>query len=105
MPEDHADFVAAAAENGEAGVSDGSLQWASRQTAVVLHLADNRLDGAAPPQEFGNGPGDAAQGTADEDLHILDAVAPISAVDKGHFRPLVGEDFNLLQRLTQGEEV
>lgn len=101
MPEDHADVVVAAAENDEAGVSNGSLQWTSCQTAVVLHVADHRLDGAAPLQVFGNGPGDAAPGATDEDLHILDAVAPISAVDKGHLGLLVGEDFNLLQRLTR----
>ena len=56
----------------------------------VFTLPDHRLNGTASPQEFRNRPCNAAPRTADEDLHILHAVAPISAIDKGHLRPLVG---------------
>lgn len=102
VPEDHADVVTAAAEDSEEGVSGCSFQWASCQAAVVLHVADHRLDSAASSLQFRDSPGDAPPRTADEDFHIPDAVSPISPIHKGHLGPLVGQDFDLLQRLAQG---
>ena len=101
MPQDHADVVTAAAEHGEESIALGSFQGASSQAAVVFHVSDHRLNGAAPSQKFGDGPGDAAPGTADEDPHVLDAVASVSSVNEGELRLLVGQYFDLFQRLVQ----
>ena len=48
VPEDHADVVTAAAEDGKDCVAIGSLERTSRQSAVVFHVADHRFYGAAP---------------------------------------------------------
>ena len=105
VPEDHADVVPAAAQDREDGVAGRSLQRASGQAAVVLHVANHRLDGASSSQQFRDGPGDAASRTADEDLHGLDAVAAVSAIDEGHVRARAGQDLNLFQRFVQSVAV
>ncbi len=64
-------------------------------------MAYHRLDGAASSQQFRDGSGDAATGTADEDFDGLDAVAAITAIDKGHGGALIGQDLHLFQRLVQ----
>jgi hypothetical protein len=64
-------------------------------------VPDHGFDGAAPSQEPCDGSGDAAPGTADEDLHILHVVATISTIDEGQVRSLIGQDFDLLQRFVQ----
>lgn len=91
VPEDHADVVTTAAEHGEQGVTVGSLQWASRQAAVVFHMADHRLNGASSSQQFRDGPADAAPGAADQDLYSFDAMAPVATIDEGHLRALIGQ--------------
>lgn len=101
MPEDHADVMAAAAEDGEEGISGDSFQRASRQAAVILHVSDHRFYRATPPQEFGNRSGDAAPGAADEDVHIFHTMAAIPSIHKGHVWRLIGQDFDLLQGFGQ----
>ena len=105
VPEDHADVVTPAAEHGEQSVTVGSLQGVSGQSAVVLHVSDHWFDGASSAQQFRDGPGDAAPGAAEEDIHGLDAVAAVTAIDEGHLWALIGQDFHLLQRLVQGVAV
>lgn len=90
MPEDHTDVVAAAAEHGEDGIAFFTLEWTPRQAAIVFHMAYYRLYGAATAQKFGDGPGDATPGTADEDLHTLDPMAAVSPIDEGKFGLLIG---------------
>ncbi len=101
VPEDHADVVTASTEHGEKSIAFGSFQGASPQSAVVFHVPDHWLYGAAPPQEFGNRPGNTTLRTADENLHGFHAVAPVSTIDKDHLGPLVGQDLDLFQRLAQ----
>ena len=61
MAQDHADVVTAAAEDGEEGVAGGSLQRASGQAAVGLHVADHRLDRASSSQPFRDRPGEGSR--------------------------------------------
>ena len=98
-PSDDGD--AAAAEHREEGVACRSLQRASGQAAVGLHVPDHRLDSASSSQQFRDRPGDAAPGAADEDLHGLDAMAAVAPINEGHVRAPVGQDFHLFQRLVQ----
>src|SRR6056297_2171086 len=84
MAQDHADVVTAAAQDCEEGVAGHSLQRASGQAAVGLHVTDHWLDGASSAQQFRDCPGDAAPRTADEDPDGLDAMAAVAAVDEGH---------------------
>ena len=42
-----------------------------RHSAIILHVSNHRLYCAATPQEFGNCSGNAAPGTANEDLYWL----------------------------------
>src|SRR5690606_5517607 len=84
---------------GEEGISGGSFERASSQTAVVFHVADHRLYRAASSQEPGDRFGDTTPGAADENPHIINAVATIAAINKGHVWPLIGQDFDLLKRL------
>jgi hypothetical protein len=52
-----------------------SLEGAAGKATVGLHLAYRRFDCAASAQQFRDGPGEAAPGAADEDLHGFDAGA------------------------------
>src|SRR5690554_6526945 len=95
LPEDHADVVTATAEDAEEGVSGGSFERASGQAPVVFHVTDHRLDGAASAQKPGDRFGDTTPGAADEDPHVINAVAAIPSVHKGHIWSLIGQDFDL----------
>ena len=50
MGEDQAHIMTCAAEDGVKGIAEGALEGRARQAAVGLHMADARLDGAAPAQ-------------------------------------------------------
>ena len=105
VAQDHADVVTASAQDREEGVAGRSLEGASGQAAVGLHVADHRLDRASSSQQFRDRPGDAAPGAADEDPDSLDAMAAVAPIDEGHVWALVGQDLHLLQRLVQGVTV
>jgi hypothetical protein len=105
MGEDQADVVAAAAEHGVEGVADRTLEGASGEAAVGLHVSDHRLDGAASSQVALQRRGHAAALAGDEDVGRLHAVAAIAAVDEGAAGAGVGQDLHLLERLAQSVAV
>ena len=105
VAQDHADVVTASAQDREEGVAGRSLEGASGQAAVGLHVADHRLDRASSSQQFRDRHCDAAPRTADEDLHVFDAMTAVAAIDKCHVQALVGQDLQLFQRLVQGVAV
>jgi len=105
VPQCHADVVAAAAQDGKERVAFGSLERASRQAAIVFLMADHRFYGAASSQELRNRAGHTAPRAADEDLHVLHAMATVSPIDEGKLRALVGQDFDLLQCLAESVTV
>lgn len=49
VPQYHAQVVAAAAQQSVEGIAFHAFEAVSPQPAVVLHVADHRLDGAAAP--------------------------------------------------------
>jgi hypothetical protein len=60
-----------------------------------------RLYRASSSQQFHDGPSDAAPGATDEDLHVINTVAAVSAINEGHVWPLIGEEFDLPQSFGQ----
>ena len=97
--------MTAAAQHREEGVSGLALERASGQAAVSFHVPDHPLDGTSPSQQFRDRLGYAAPRTADEDLHVFDAMTAVAAIDKCHVQALVGQDLQLFQRLVQGVAV
>lgn len=99
--EDLANVVAAAAEDGEDGFAEGSLERAAREPAVGLDVADFGLDGAAPSQELGERRRQTSSRAADQHLPAGDAMAAVASVDDDAAGCVVGGDSDLLQRLGQ----
>lgn len=48
--EDHADIVAAAAQHGMERITERALESTTGEAAIRFHVADHRLDRAAPTQ-------------------------------------------------------
>ena len=74
------------ADGGEDGVDRvavGAEQEVAVQQAVGLHVADDGLDGVAPPELAPDGGREATFLPADEDAGAVGVMAAISAIDIG----------------------
>ena len=103
--EDLADVVTAAAQHGEDRVTRGSFQGATGETTIGFHVADFRLDCAAPSQQSLERWRQTSTLARDQYHGFLDAMPAIAAVDHGQSRMLIGERFDLFKRLGQGVPV
>ena len=65
------------------GVALGAAQEVAAEVAVALHVADDGLDGVAPPPFAAYGRGDAALLAGDEHAGAVSIVAAVAAVDIG----------------------
>lgn len=75
--------MACGGEDGVAGVAAGAGAEVAAGMAVLLHVADHRLDAGPPPGLALDGGRDAALLAGVEDTVLVGAVAAIAAVDIG----------------------
>ena len=75
--------MAGGGEDDVDGVARGAGQKVAAEMAVLLHVADHRLDAGAPPDLASDGRRDAALLPGDEDALLVGIVAAVAALDIG----------------------
>ncbi|AOJ72813.1 hypothetical protein WS83_24670 [Burkholderia sp. MSMB2042] len=82
-------------------IAQRALEPVAIKFAVRLHMADGRLNRAAPPNHRPQASRDAASQTREIDLHAIDGDALVAAVNDGDLRLDVTQDRCLFQRFAQ----
>lgn len=96
-----ANVVPCAAQYRMQRIAENAFERIAAQAPVGLHVADARLDGAAPLDHRVQGSRQSALLSGEQDAHPVDLDAAVALVDDGDLRLDVGEDTHLLQRLGQ----
>lgn len=99
--EDHADIVAAAAQDSMERITERALESVTGEAAIRFHVADHRLDRAAPTQVAPERRRHPALLPRDVDRRGRHAVTAVAAIHEGPLRTGVGQDLHLLQGFTQ----
>lgn len=101
--EDAPEVVSGGGEDGIGGVAGMALEVAASVVALLLHVADEGLDGGSPAQLSLDGTEDTALLSGDEDAARLGRiVTAVSLVDVDPFDLAIGEALGVLDDGPQG---